>query len=85
MHASFRLRNSVGSVMQGWIQDFKLEGTHLKKLRGAEGGAKNVGVFRVKNYDFTPPGSAPVMFNVFASYTYATYRMFKPWTVHTKV
>jgi hypothetical protein len=27
---------------------------HLKKLRQAEGGAKNVGVFRVKNHDFTP-------------------------------
>jgi hypothetical protein len=29
-------------------------GTHLKKLRQAEGGAKIVGVFRVKNHDFTP-------------------------------
>ena len=27
---------------------------HLKKLRRAEGGAKIVGVFRVKNHDFTP-------------------------------
>jgi hypothetical protein len=27
---------------------------HLKKLRRAEGGAKNFGVFRVKNHDFTP-------------------------------
>jgi hypothetical protein len=27
---------------------------HLKKLRQAEGGAKIVGVFRVKNHDFTP-------------------------------
>jgi hypothetical protein len=26
----------------------------LKKLRRAEGGAKNFGVFRVKNHDFTP-------------------------------
>ena len=39
---------------QGRIQDFKLEGAHLKKLRRAEGGAKIVGVFRVKNLDFTP-------------------------------
>ena len=40
---------------QGRIQDFKLGGgTHLKKLRQAEGGAKIVGVFRVKNHDFTP-------------------------------
>ena len=29
-------------------------GAHLKKLRRAEGGAKNFGVFRVKNHDFTP-------------------------------
>ena len=29
-------------------------GVHLKKLRRAEGGAKIVGVFRVKNHDFTP-------------------------------
>jgi hypothetical protein len=29
-------------------------GAHLKKLRPAEGGAKNFGVFRVKNHDFTP-------------------------------
>ena len=27
---------------------------HLKKLCRAEGGAKNFGVFRVKNHDFTP-------------------------------
>ena len=29
-------------------------GAHLKKLRRAEGGAKNFGVFRAKNHDFTP-------------------------------
>ena len=40
--------------MQGRIQDFKLGGgAPLKKLRRAEGGAKIVGVFRVKNNDFT--------------------------------
>ena len=39
---------------QGRIQDFKLGGAHLKKLRRAEGGAKNFGVFRVKKHDFTP-------------------------------
>ena len=44
-----------GIGMQGRIQDFKLRGgTHLKKLRRAEGGAKIFGVFRVKNHDFTP-------------------------------
>ena len=40
--------------IQGWIQDFKLGGAHLKKLCRAEGGAKIFGVFRVKNHDFTP-------------------------------
>jgi hypothetical protein len=39
---------------QGRIQDFKLGGAHLKKLRRAEGGANIFGVFRVKNHDFTP-------------------------------
>ena len=40
---------------QGRIQDFKLEvGAYFQKLLRAEGGAKIVGVFRVKNYDFTP-------------------------------
>ena len=29
-------------------------GAHLKKLRRAEGGAKILGVFRVKIHDFTP-------------------------------
>ena len=41
-------------IEQGRIHDFKLGGVHLKKLRRAEGGAKNFGVFRVKNHDFTP-------------------------------
>jgi hypothetical protein len=31
-----------------------LGGAHLKKLRRAEGGAKILGVFRVKYHDFTP-------------------------------
>ena len=43
--------------IQGRIQDFKLGGAHLKKLRRAEGGAKIFGVFRVKNHDFTPKKS----------------------------
>jgi hypothetical protein len=41
-------------IVKGRIQDFKLGEAHLKKLRRAEGGAKNVGVFRAKNHDFTP-------------------------------
>ena len=44
-------------TLQGRIQDFKLGGAHLKKLRRAEGGAKMFGVFRVKNHDFTPKKS----------------------------
>ena len=44
----------IHNAFQGRIQDFKLGGAHLKKLRRAEGGAKNFGVFRVKNHDFTP-------------------------------
>ena len=45
---------STKCLIQGRIQDFKLGGAHLKKLRRAEGGVKNFGVFRVKNHDFTP-------------------------------
>jgi hypothetical protein len=41
-------------TIQGRIQDFKLGGAHLKKLRRAEGGANIFGVFGVKNHDFTP-------------------------------
>ena len=47
-------------VLQGRIQNFMLwgggggGGEHLKKLRRAEGGAKILGVFPVKNHDFTP-------------------------------
>ena len=43
-----------GHHLQGRIQDFKLGGAQLKKLRRAEGGANIFGVFRVKNHDFTP-------------------------------
>jgi hypothetical protein len=42
------------NTYQGRIQDFKLRGAHLKKLRRAEGGANIFGVFRVKNHDVTP-------------------------------
>ena len=41
-------------IYQGRIQDFKLKGAHVKKMRRVEGGAKIVGVFRVKNHDVTP-------------------------------
>ena len=57
----------------GADQGFQVREAHLKKLCRAQGGAKIVGVFRVKNHDFTqknlifsnfrggarPPGSAP--------------------------
>jgi hypothetical protein len=33
---------------------FQVRGAHLKKLRRAEGGAKIVGVFRLKNHNFPP-------------------------------
>ena len=61
------------NAVQGRIQDIKLGGAQLKKLRRAEGGAKILGVFRVKNHDCTPknhifpmlggcpPGSAPAV------------------------
>ena len=39
---------------QGRIQDFKLGGAHLKKLRRAEEGANILGVLRVKNHYFPP-------------------------------
>ena len=33
---------------------FQVRGAHLNKLRRAEGGGKILGVFRLKNHDFTP-------------------------------
>jgi hypothetical protein len=42
------------NMIQGRIQDFKLGGGDLKKLRREKGGANIFGVFRVKNHDFTP-------------------------------
>jgi hypothetical protein len=48
-------RKRTKDNLQGRMQDFKLGGgAHLKKLRRAKGGAKIVGVFRLKNHDFTP-------------------------------
>ena len=57
--------------------EFQVRGAHLQKSRRAEGGAKMLGIFRVKNHDFTqknhifsnfrgrapgaPPGSAPAL------------------------
>jgi hypothetical protein len=50
----FSFSVNICTVFQGRIQDFKLGGAHLKKLRQVEGGAKIFGVFRVKNHDFAP-------------------------------
>jgi hypothetical protein len=49
----------IGKILILWrkivILGYQVRGgAHLKKLRRAEGGAKIVGVFRVKNHDFTP-------------------------------
>ena len=61
-------------MMQGRFQDFKLGGAHLSKLRRAEGGAKIVEVFRVKNPPWIRPwyyiytitnGIKKTMFRVF--------------------
>ena len=74
-----RLSTILCWILQGRIQDFKLGGggggAHLKKLRRAEGGGKNFGVFRMKNHDFTPKksyfsnfrggGGARLIFGVF--------------------
>ena len=52
----FIVHISINVLIQGRIQDFKLVGwggAHLKKSSRAEGGAKIVGVFHVKNHDFT--------------------------------
>jgi hypothetical protein len=46
--------NGAISCISGADPGFQVRGAHLKKLRRAEGVAKNVWVFRVKNHDFTP-------------------------------
>ena len=48
-----RTRSTHSNTITGADPGFQVRGAHLKKLRRAEGGAKNVGVFRVKNHDFT--------------------------------
>ena len=46
----------ICDMLPGADQGFQVRGggAHLKKLRRSEVGAKIVGVFRVKNHDFTP-------------------------------
>ena len=48
----FYSADCYSGTKQGRIQDFKIGGGALKKF--APGGTKIVGVFRVKNHDFTP-------------------------------
>ena len=43
----------MSPVSTGADPGFQVREAHLKKSRRAEGGAKNFGVFRVKNHDFT--------------------------------
>jgi hypothetical protein len=61
----------MGQILQVQMS-VSYPGAHLKKLRRAEGGAKIVGVFRVKNHDFTPKnhifpilGGAREIFGIF--------------------
>jgi hypothetical protein len=44
----------LNHIYAGADPGFQVRGPHLKKLRRAEEGTKNFGVFRVKNHDFTP-------------------------------
>ena len=46
------MANTISGVVPGF--QVRGGGADLKKLRRAEGGAKILGVFRVKNHDFTP-------------------------------
>ena len=49
------INGCIGDVRYtGADPGFQVRGAHLKKMRRAEGGAKIVAVFRVKNHDFTP-------------------------------
>jgi hypothetical protein len=51
----FSIKQVILHLKSGADPGFQVRGgAHLKKLRRAEGGAKIVGVFRVKNHDFTP-------------------------------
>ena len=49
-----RITSPIEAPSPGADPGFQVRGVHLKKLRRAKGGAKFVGVFRVKNHDFTP-------------------------------
>jgi hypothetical protein len=60
-------KSGSGRQCQGRIHDLKLGGTDFKKLRRAEGGSKILGIFRVKNHDFTPKN------NIFSNFRRAIY------------
>ena len=66
------LSNRIIQFTSGADPGFQARGAHLKKLRRAKGGAKILGVFRVKDHDFTPKnhifpilGGAHEIFGVF--------------------
>jgi hypothetical protein len=46
--------SALYTQVSGADPGLQVRGAHLKKLRRAEGGAKIVGVFRMKNHDFMP-------------------------------
>ena len=50
--------------LSGADPGIQVRGAHLKKLRRAEGGAKNFGVFRVKNHNFMPKKYLPLVYGV---------------------
>jgi hypothetical protein len=52
LQGSLYLENKY--ISPGADPGFQVRGAHLKKLRRAEGGAKILGIFRVKIHDFTP-------------------------------
>ena len=51
---------------------FQVRGAHLKKFRRAEGDAKILGVFRVKNHAFTPKN------HIFSNYSGVARQMRPP-------
>ena len=48
------LRFLAPPLFAGADPGFQVRGAHVKKMRRVEAGAKILGVFRVKNHDFTP-------------------------------
>ena len=70
------LQNHITSP--GADPGFKVRGTHLNKLRRAEGGAKIVGAFRVNNHDFTPKNH---IFSMLSSHQISKLRLPYLWQI----